>query len=654
MTYLADILAQSATPAPAPSNPTSDLFTQLFGQDAVLVRTSDPNAPFSVYGGVGDVAPKRDQLGVDADANPIYSTGNQIPWKYDPSKGSYTSPDGTKTVTNAQLGLTNLNGTQLNGTQANYGLVGLATVAGKNSDDWSTYALTHQSYPVDSNNPSYMQGALDLQKSIGQVQSYEAKDSPIWSLLGKVADTGPLIPLMLATAGAAGLGAGALDAGSASAAGEVGAQAAAPVFDAAMTPVAADSSGFSSMVSSAGAAGAGAATDTSASTLAAFGAPAGTDATGYTSLLGSGGGAGLDTTGALGLGATGSIGLAEGGAAAAGLGAMDTVIPGVAGGTGVSAAEVAGAGAGSAAAAALTPGAIDAATAADAASAASAVPGASATPGASGSTLPVSAGSGLGSSLGSALGGAAGSTLGSSLLGAGGLAALLASFKQPSVDTSSLQTLADQMKANGTAMGASANALIPTVTTGNLPAGAQAGITQSQQSAIAAIKSKYSSMGLAGSTMETQDINAANQSAQIAAFNEANTLTQTGLTEAGVSQSELGGAATIYNQIMQEQLSADQSLQKSLSNFAAAMALGGSGTSAIGSALGAAGSALGSGLSSIGSTLSGLTSSSDPIAAGDATASGIIDTGATAAASSTPAIATDANYSDFLNSLTGL
>jgi hypothetical protein len=137
-------------------------------------------------------------------------------------------------------------------------------------------------------------------------------------------------------------------------------------------------------------------------------------------------------------------------------------------------------------------------------------------------------------------------------------------------------------------------------------------VSQGLQSAQAAIKSKYAAMGLSGSTMETQDLNAAQTNASSQAFQMANTLTQTGLTEAGVSQSDLGGASTIYQAIMNEQLSADEALQKALAQFASAAAFGSgaSGTSNAGSLL----SSVGSGISSGASWLSNLFSGSDTAA----------------------------------------
>jgi hypothetical protein len=122
----------------------------------------------------------------------------------------------------ADLGLTN---------DPAMSIAGLATIAGKNQDPWSQYALTHQKYSA-TDNPEFWQGAADLRKSLPDIQSYEAKD-PFDTFMEKYA---PFVPLAVAGAGyLSGLG------GASGALGDVAAeQAAAPVFDAAMTPISAE------------------------------------------------------------------------------------------------------------------------------------------------------------------------------------------------------------------------------------------------------------------------------------------------------------------------------------------------------------------------------------------------------------------------------
>jgi hypothetical protein len=159
------------------------------------------------------------------------------------------------------------------------------------------------------------------------------------------------------------------------------------------------------------------------------------------------------------------------------------------------------------------------------------------------------------------------------LLGAGSLAG--AALKKPQVSQlGNLQNIANSESAASAAALAEANALIPSVSTGVLPAGADAMVSQAQNDAINAIKSKYASMGMSGSSTETQEINQAIQSAASQRFTIANQLTQTGLTAAGLATSDNSSAAAIYDAIMQAQLKADSGLQTALANFGMAAAVG--------------------------------------------------------------------------------
>ena len=143
-------------------------------------------------------------------------------------------------------------------------------------------------------------------------------------------------------------------------------------------------------------------------------------------------------------------------------------------------------------------------------------------------------------------------------------------------DLSQLTALAQQSAAGtGTSPAATtAASLIPTVSTGQLPPSAQAGIQQGLQDAISTIKSKYANLGLSGSTMEAQEISVAENAAQAQSFNEANALTQTGLQAAGVSAGQTGQAATIYSNIINTVLAQDKALQDALANFSTSSSLG--------------------------------------------------------------------------------
>lgn len=139
---------------------------------------------------------------------------------------------------------------------------------------------------------------------------------------------------------------------------------------------------------------------------------------------------------------------------------------------------------------------------------------------------------------------------------------------------SNLTNIASGLNTNAANINATANSLIPSVTTGVLPPGADAMVNDALRGAQSSIRSKYASMGLSGSTMEAQELSSAAQSAASQRFQMANTLTNTGLNAAGISSNEMNSSARIYEAIMREQLAQDSALQNALANFAASAAQG--------------------------------------------------------------------------------
>lgn len=121
-----------------------------------------------------------------------------------------------------------------------------------------------------------------------------------------------------------------------------------------------------------------------------------------------------------------------------------------------------------------------------------------------------------------------------------------------------------QMTAAGTAANKAAQDLIPSVSTGKLPAGAEQMVQNATNDAITGIRAKYANLGLSGSTMEQQDIAAAQQRAQAMRFDLAQQLTQTGLNAAGLQEQ-------IYSQIANLVLNQDKGLSDALAAFAQAM-----------------------------------------------------------------------------------
>ena len=112
-----------------------------------------------------------------------------------------------------------------------------------------------------------------------------------------------------------------------------------------------------------------------------------------------------------------------------------------------------------------------------------------------------------------------------------------------------------------------ANQLIGSETSGNLPPGAQASVSQALNADIEQIKARYAALGDSGSAAEQQDIaNAQNQSAANS-FNIATQATNTGLTALGLT-------TNVYNTLVQDQLNKQQSLQNAFAEFFSTLGLG--------------------------------------------------------------------------------
>lgn len=144
-------------------------------------------------------------------------------------------------------------------------------------------------------------------------------------------------------------------------------------------------------------------------------------------------------------------------------------------------------------------------------------------------------------------------------LGALGASALMPKTQIPNMGA---------MTGNANAASQTAQSLIPSVSTGKLPAGAEQMVQNATKDAVTNIKAKYAGMGLSGSSMEGQDVAAANERAQAMRFQIADELTKTGLNAAGLSDQ-------MYAQLAQLILSQDSGLMDAIAGFANAMALGG-------------------------------------------------------------------------------
>jgi len=137
--------------------------------------------------------------------------------------------------------------------------------------------------------------------------------------------------------------------------------------------------------------------------------------------------------------------------------------------------------------------------------------------------------------------------------GAMGMAALQGN--QPIAGEKQLKALAAQT--------GDVSSMMHAMQTGQLPPGAKALIDNATNDAIAGIRSNYANMGLSGSTMEAQDIAAAQQRAAAQTFQLASAVTSQGLDAAGLS-------AKLYEIIAQMSLGQDSSLTNALAALSGA------------------------------------------------------------------------------------
>ena len=105
------------------------------------------------------------------------------------------------------------------------------------------------------------------------------------------------------------------------------------------------------------------------------------------------------------------------------------------------------------------------------------------------------------------------------------------------------------------------------LTTGTLPPGVQTTINNATSGAQAAIRAKYASMGLSGSSMETQELNQLNLNAASAGAQVALNLYTQGLSDAQIS-------AGIYKTLLSTDQEQQQLTSNAISNMAAALSGG--------------------------------------------------------------------------------
>jgi hypothetical protein len=137
------------------------------------------------------------------------------------------------------------------------------------------------------------------------------------------------------------------------------------------------------------------------------------------------------------------------------------------------------------------------------------------------------------------------------------------------------QPLQGQNALNSTAtqLGQQGQQLQTYLQNGTLPPGLQAGLQQAADAAKATIRSQYASRGASGSSAEQQDLANVDQTVQAQGAQMALQLLQQGVQETGL-------ASSLYQQLMQTQLTQDQQLNQLFGAFGSALG-GGGGTNSI-------------------------------------------------------------------------
>lgn len=143
------------------------------------------------------------------------------------------------------------------------------------------------------------------------------------------------------------------------------------------------------------------------------------------------------------------------------------------------------------------------------------------------------------------------------LLAGGGLAANMIMGNNETEGTGELRALAQRANERGERF---SNYL----ESGQLPAGAQAGLTQATEAAKAAIRSKYASMNMSGSSAEMQELNDVDSRAQAQGFQMASNLLRTGVEETGI-------AANLYRALVGLNAQRDAATGRAISSFASAL-----------------------------------------------------------------------------------
>jgi hypothetical protein len=170
-------------------------------------------------------------------------------------------------------------------------------------------------------------------------------------------------------------------------------------------------------------------------------------------------------------------------------------------------------------------------------------------------------------------------TLGALGVGGGLLAKNALSAGKPLPQQGQLESTANQ------AAGASAgnqnlqNQLIQPLLTGKLPSEAEAGVQSGLNDAITATKAKFASLGMTGSTAETDSVNALHQQAEQLRFTIAEQMATTAMQAGSLAATDLNIQSGVFQALMNAQVSQDNALQSAIAAFAGQAAIAGAVTS---------------------------------------------------------------------------
>lgn len=132
---------------------------------------------------------------------------------------------------------------------------------------------------------------------------------------------------------------------------------------------------------------------------------------------------------------------------------------------------------------------------------------------------------------------------------------------------------AAQAQQNATSLEAQGQQDISYQQTGTLPPGMQAQVNQAVQDAITASNSKYASMGLGNSTMAQQEASYIQLQGQALAGQLQQELATTGTTLISDATSDLSVSAGVYSSLMNAQVQENDQLEASVTQFAGSLAL---------------------------------------------------------------------------------